>query len=32
LRSLADYKHALVGFAQRVAAQQTDSRSHIRAV
>ena len=32
VRSLADYKHALVGFAQRVAAQQTDSKSEISAV
>jgi succinyl-diaminopimelate desuccinylase len=30
LRSLADYRRALVGFAQKIAAQQT--KSHIRAV
>jgi succinyl-diaminopimelate desuccinylase len=32
LRSLTDYRHSLVGFAQKIAAQQSDSRSHIRAV
>jgi succinyl-diaminopimelate desuccinylase len=32
LRSLADYRRALVGFAQKIAAQQVGDRSHIRAV
>lgn len=32
LRSLADYRRSLVGFAQRIAAAQETDRSHIRAV
>ncbi len=32
LRSLADYRRSLVGFAQKIAAQQQGARGHIRAV